>query len=80
MRIGQVVIKVFLGFMLLTFLAPPPGFATCGLFDFSFHIKSKHEKQVEKKPPALTISPEMNKPRITIQKEMHVRETPTDNK
>jgi len=79
MRVGQVVIKVFLGIMLLTFLAPAPSFATCGLFDFNFHFGSKNKKNVEKKPPTLTVGSEMNRPRITIQEEMRVRETPANN-
>ena len=82
MGMRQVVIKVFLGVVLLTFLMPISGFATCGLFDFHFSFKSKPKKEPEKKPPTLTLSPEMRGEgtrRIVIRDEVYARETPQDS-
>jgi len=82
MKIGQVGIKIALGLMLLIFLVPAPGFATCGLFDFHIQFGSTPKKKPEKKPPTLTLSPEMRgegSPQIVIRDEVYTHETPHDN-
>ena len=49
MKVGQIGIKIALGLMLLIFLVPTPGFATCGLFDFHIQFGSTPKKKPEKK-------------------------------